>query len=540
MSRTVASGGLPSEPVSVLWDLLLNDPKRNESISECPALAISVVQLMLTPSSQLWWERQSLVLAHQQQDDYDPAPQDDPFADVFLHSSSRGEALVKLADLNHNALSTSGGSEGTASSKTIASIFAAALLRAIQFILQGGESDSTEHPALSSTDMVVVGPAVSFPQWLPAPTGSAKLMEDSWVDAAFQAGRKKLKGICHMLLDNASTVSTSMFGARATAMVQLIQFSGLTSTTSTSLTGAGMGFCMAEAAEQYAILLAGAIRMVAASTGASMDTILRHVAVLGHADTNRCALPFPTKAAHPTLHALLLRLIDIGVAYPIANSGEHYFVVTAGFGLGLLVRGTPSPVMNRMMADHDASSNAATVRTIRSEDEDTIITETNFRLYAYTRNATLLRVLDQFTERDTIVDDWLVCCKLTRDAFVGAVRRGISAQQVLEFLALKAHPVMRRRAAATASADVVPQSIADQLRMWEADCRRVAVTSDTVLISGLSSTQRLRILEEIAERGYQVSEVVRYDDLVHTVVVLGAVYDTVLHPMLSGATISSE
>ncbi|CUG94373.1 transcription factor, putative [Bodo saltans] len=533
MSSATAVGASSSESVSVLWDFLVNDPRRSEAIAECPALAVTVVQLMLTPSSQQrWWEHQSLLTQTIRQHGYDePTTLDaDPFGEVFLRSNSRGEALGKLAALCVP--------QESATTATVALSFANSLLRAIQFILFGGAAThDVNRDELNAKDLIVVGPSASLPQWLPAPLGKAKIMEDTWVDAAFQAGRKKLKGICHMLLDNGSSVSTAAFGPRATAMIQLIQYAGLTSTTSMQLTGAGMGFCMAEATEQYATLLRGVIRIVAASTSAPVDDLLRHVAVLGQADTNRCALPFPTKAAQPTLHALLLRLIDIGVAYPIANSGEHYFVVTACFGLGLLVRGTPSPVMNRMMADHDATSSTSTttaVRSIRSEDEDTIITETNFRLYAYTRNPTLLRVLDQFTERDTIVDDWLVCCKLTRDAFVGAVRRGISAQQVLEFLSLKAHPVMRRRAVTTNSVEVVPQSIADQLRMWEADCKRVGLIRDTVLLSGLSATQRKRILEEIADRGHPSSEAVLYDDESHTLVVSSMVYDTVLHPLLTG------
>lgn len=527
-SSSALDASSSSESVSLIWDLLVSDPKRTEAVQQCPALALSLVQTMLVPSSQRWWERRAQLRALR-----DPSftggedvMNNDPFAEVFLQSSSRNEALEKISEL----------AAGTSALST----FAAALQSAIDFMLGIVESanDGGSDDGITAKRLTDINLEIGYPQWLCAPAGKAKEMEDSWVEAAFQAGKSKLKSICHMLLDNASASSTSVFGGRASAVVQLIQYAGLTSSTNTRLTGAGMGFCMAEAVEQYATLVQGAARVVAATTGVTMDVVLRHIAIIGQADTNRYALPFPSKAASPVLHALLMRLVDIGVVYPIANSGEHYFVTAAGFGLALLARGTSSPVMNRMLADHDASHSlrAGAARAIRSEDEDTIITETNFRLYAYTRNPTLLRVLDQFTEHDTVVDDWLVCCKLTRDSFVSAVRRGITAQQVLEFLALKAHPVMRRKAAAAGAAEIVPQSIADQLRMWESDCRRVTIASDTVLLSGLSSTQRLRILEEIVEHGYQSTDAVLYDDLTHTLVVRGVVYDAVLHPLLTGET----
>jgi hypothetical protein len=119
------------------------------------------------------------------------------------------------------------------------------------------------------------------------------------------------------------------------------------------------------------------------------------------------------------------------------------------------------------LAGQQGSENAD--GTAWAHDADTIVTETNYRLYVYLRpcdpgrlkpggtadpaavlaalprpSQTLLRLLDQFAVRDVLVPRFAVY-RLTRDKFLGAVRSGVTQSQILAFLAANAHPSARAK-----------------------------------------------------------------------------------------------
>jgi hypothetical protein len=203
--------------------------------------------------------------------------------------------------------------------------------------------------------------------------------------------------------------------------------------------------------------------------------------------------------------------------------------------------------------DRDARANDASGRarvTVWADTADTIVTETNYRLYVYLRpcvralndaeqaspehvldalphsSRTLLRLLDQFAVRDILVPRFAVY-RLTRNKFLAAVRKGITQQQILGYLASKAHPSARAKdpsatdatnasvsamlresedAGPIAEADAslraprnitasIPQSIADQLSLWEREARRVQFQANVVLLQAPNSLTASRIIE---------------------------------------------
>jgi transcription initiation factor TFIIH subunit 4 len=93
-----------------------------------------------------------------------------------------------------------------------------------------------------------------------------------------------------------------------------------------------------------------------------------------------------------------------------------------------------------------------------------IIVETNFRLYAYTTSTFQTNLLSLFTQMRYRLPN-LVVGHLTREKVRGALMIGITADQIIGFLNSHAHPRMKN--------GVVPPTVRDEIKLWEAEQERV-------------------------------------------------------------------
>lgn len=168
---------------------------------------------------------------------------------------------------------------------------------------------------------------------------------------------------------------------------------------------------------------------------------------------------------------------------------------------------------------NQGGSRMGTLQQLRQQELDTIITETNYRLYVYSVSPDLLRLVGMFAEREEVVNGGaLTCFRITRSSFVSALHKGLTAAEVLQFLSSKAHPSMAACYGETtlyassssssssflpngahqetseplgyASTLVLPPSIVDQLLMWEREQHRVTFQPHMVLLQGLSLEQK--------------------------------------------------
>jgi hypothetical protein len=234
------------------------------------------------------------------------------------------------------------------------------------------------------------------------------------------------------------------------------------------LTGAGLQFCMSHPYRQAWLLTAACLRRME-GRGVSKNRVLEMCAVLFHLDP---AVSYKI-GTNKSMISFLDMLASAGLAF--VSSEKKQLLMSPQFALGIATSGEIGGPLAATPEDDSADNDA---------EEGNIIIETNFRLYLYGKSSLLREIVLQFAKFDVEVSESLTCCRLTRSSFMDAVQRGISADQVIEFLALRAHPVMWKDAAAGGGGGVVPQSICDQLRMWEAERGRVAAARDCVVISG--------------------------------------------------------
>ncbi|CCW67061.1 unnamed protein product [Phytomonas sp. Hart1] len=333
------------------------------------------------------------------------------------------------------------------------------------------------------------------------------------------------------------------------------------------VTSEGLNFCLMPHPRQWWVLVSGAIDRVRAllrdAETVPTTRLWQLLAVLASLDGVRYMYAFPQKTTDLAGHHLLARLAEVGLVYLVQTpAGSRCFVLSPHFHHALEWRATAPLCLTSMLVEGAGLPNT---RTVRREDIDTIITETNFRLYAYTSNPDLIRIIEQFAVQEELVEGLLRCYRITRESFAAALRKGLTAAQILEFLSLRAHPSMLQKygsekgrvalspsyakgsevsmihsggasevnTVGLATADVgfaIPQSLCDQLYMWESECSRVVFKKHLVLLNCISTEQQRLVKGFLNEMG-------KSDAIVHMEPGYMVLHEEVYNQFIAGAVV---
>ena len=120
-----------------------------------------------------------------------------------------------------------------------------------------------------------------------------------------------------------------------------------------------------------------------------------------------------------------------------------------------------------------------------------VVVETNYRVYAYTNSSLNLALLSLFCDILCRFPNFCVAV-LSRESVQQALASGITAEQILNFLRSRAHPIMLNRT------PMIPSTIADQVRLWEMERERLQFT-EGVLYSEFLSQSDFETLRKYAE-----------------------------------------
>ncbi len=344
-----------------------------------------------------------------------------------------------------------------------------------------GTSEVTDILSNVATKWAIASASEEFtPQWKVVARGEALLPDEldrvttvaDWVGVASNSFSEIRRKMTKALVQNQVSTTESI----NKNLRHVLRSGGLVDGRD-QLTGGGLRFCLSHPYRQAWHLTVACFRAME-DHNVSKQGSLEMAAVLFQLDPTS-AYKFPVH--HQGMRNMLGLLASAGLVFLLQKDGQKLFLVSPHFALGMATSGE---VIGAAAANSAAS-------------EGTIIIETNFRLYLYGKEDLLLEVVLQFASLDVVVSDALTCCRITRASFMDAAQRGIRADQVIEFLELKAHPVMRKDAAASGLGSVVPQSVCDQLRMWEAERNRVSAVNDCVVISGATDV----VLKNLAALG---------------------------------------
>lgn len=168
--------------------------------------------------------------------------------------------------------------------------------------------------------------------------------------------------------------------------------------------------------------------------------------------------------------SFVLRLGFRGLGRPLPISelpAQERRIAAALATLGLLCPFKVNNVLwaapTRLASELSVGSSAAT-----GAGNGSIVVETNYRVYAFTSSPLHIAILRLFVRCDTLLPTFFVGT-LTRDSVGIALRNGLTADEIVAFLAQHAHSRVARRA------PIVPEVVSDQIRLWQKESERVTM-----------------------------------------------------------------
>ncbi|KAF3806830.1 RNA polymerase II transcription factor B subunit 2 [Colletotrichum gloeosporioides] len=251
------------------------------------------------------------------------------------------------------------------------------------------------------------------------------------------------------------------------------------------ITQAGFTFLLQEAnAQVWTLLLLWLDATDHAQDSAGMEStdMLSFLFLLASLELGRA---YDTNALTEERRNMLPSLMDFGLIYIPSHKPQQYFPTRlattltssssalrsagAGFSAALAAASGPGP-------NGSGSRNGATPGSGSEETRSgSIIVETNYRVYAYGQTPLQIAVLSLFCKLKLRFAD-MVSGRLTRNSIRNAVERGITADQIISYLASHAHEQMHRFAAVR-SKPVLPPTVIDQIRLWQLETERMTTTS---------------------------------------------------------------
>ena len=263
------------------------------------------------------------------------------------------------------------------------------------------------------------------------------------------------------------------------------------------ITQAGFTFLLQEANAQVWTLLLQWLEAADRAKGKS-DSIdmLSFLFMLASLELGRA---YNTDALTDTRRNMLPALVDFGLIYIPREDTRQYFptrlattLTSSASALRSVSSGFSAATANN---PGDASSLGTTPDT-SAASKGSIFIETNYRLYAYTSSPLQIAVLALFTQLSMRFPG-MVTGRLTRDSIRRAIGFGITADQIISYLASHAHEQMSRAAAATGR-PVLPPTVVDQIRLWQLENERMR-TSAGFLFKDFDSLEEYVSLSGYAE-----------------------------------------
>lgn len=129
--------------------------------------------------------------------------------------------------------------------------------------------------------------------------------------------------------------------------------------------------------------------------------------------------------------------------------------------------------------------------------EGYIIIESNYRVYAYTSSELQTSILGSFVKWKYFLPG-LAVGLITRKTIRTALINGISAEKIIKYLKDNVHPEMKKKVPA------IPETITDQIRLWEAERTRVSYDRGVLYENFTSNEQFEKVVKYAKDIGFLI------------------------------------
>ncbi|KZT58068.1 putative TFB2-TFIIH subunit [Calocera cornea HHB12733] len=261
---------------------------------------------------------------------------------------------------------------------------------------------------------------------------------------------ERWESILHFMVTSGSAVGR--VAPPSNAVIFLLRRSGLMvpigveKSPESRITSQGFQFLLEDSHTQLWDLLLQYLAM-SENEGRDLVEVIGFLFMLG---SMRLGQEYSTENLSDTQNVMLQDFLDYGLIYRrYPDDGTRFYPTRLATTL------TSTSSLSFTSSKHE-----------KAASEGFIILETNYRLYAYTENPLQVAVLNLFVTLHSRFEN-LVVGRVTRESIKGALANGITADQIISYLTVHAHPMMHK------NSPVLPVTVQDQIRLWELENNRL-------------------------------------------------------------------
>lgn len=221
------------------------------------------------------------------------------------------------------------------------------------------------------------------------------------------------------------------------------------------ITKNGFSFLLQEGNSQIWALLIQYLD-TAEELGMEKTDVLHFLLMLGSLELGQA---YSVRTLTATQRTMLADLRDYGIVYQRKAASDRFYPTRLATTLTSESGGlrSASATMNAAMGEKDDGGKGF------------VIVETNYRVYAYTNSPLQIAVLNLFVRLTTRFPN-LVSGRISRHSIQEAIKMGITADQIIDYLTVHAHPQMRKKLV------ILPPTVVDQIRLWQIEGERMKAT----------------------------------------------------------------
>lgn len=274
----------------------------------------------------------------------------------------------------------------------------------------------------------------------------------SWLD---DHARSRWEAILYYMVASTGTSAGIRIGYEIAQGTKALLRSGGFIKNSGSITQTGFTFLLQEVNAQVWSLL---VVYLSNAKDLAMEPVevLSFLFMLGSLELGQ---DYSTANLTPTQKHMLDDLSDFGIVYRSPSDPSRFYPTR----LATTLTSDAGALANTSLATSSLTPSANAVQGSKGY----IIIETNYRLYAYTSSLLQIAVLALFAKLHTRYPN-LVAGKLTKVSVQRAIEYGITAQQIIDYLRVHAHPQMLK------NDPVLPPTVTDQIALWQREGDRMA------------------------------------------------------------------
>jgi len=241
----------------------------------------------------------------------------------------------------------------------------------------------------------------------------------------------------------------------------------------------GVVFLLQPLRSQLWTLITGLVEDTVRAVGGRDDTLRFLFRLSFTSSTQRLPISALTDAQKVFLH----KLAQIGVVYVASENAKYYYPTYLANALSDSRAVSPDETALNVPETPSEDNKREVDLTPALPDQRMIILETSMKVYAYTSSYFIIALLSIFVRLDFRLPN-MVAGLLTRESVKRAFLNGLTAADIVAWLARHAHPKLVAKAEGSYTAQgtrvpgtghIVPLNVAEQIQLWQEERHRLNV-----------------------------------------------------------------